>query len=320
MEEARANVFLDKLRVTLKSGEFKKQDPLIERLMEEGFTSTDIASACLAQLQSGESTSAPTQRTGDYERPERQERGNYQDSRPRMRSDDRRAPRGESRERFERPERFAGRREERPPRVTAPVVKSPRPEKSPAITTASVVPAHAKAVPAPSPVESEGRARHSVRAVDQPAASGAHGVTRPTPEVPAKPEVEKTFSDAEILASVKPEPRKPVEAKPPGKSAPPWQRREPSEAKAIQPPKKSRPPAGDYTRLHMNLGEATGVVPIDIVNAIAGETGLPGKVVGNVDIREHHLFVDVVSDHANAILAKLNRTQIKGKKVKVKAA
>ena len=147
-------------------------------------------------------------------------------------------------------------------------------------------------------------------------------VTPPAIKPPSepKPEVEKTFSDAEILASVKPEPRKPVEAKPPGKSTPPWQRHEPAETKAVQPPKKSRPPAGDYTRLHMNLGEATGVVPIDIVNAIAGETGLPGKVVGNVDIREHHLFVEVASDHANAILAKLNRTQIKGKKVKVKAA
>ena len=113
----------------------QKAGPLIERLLEEGFTSTDIASACLAQLQSGEAAPAPTQRTGDYERPERQERGNYQDSRPRMRSDDRRAPRGESRERFERPERFAERREERPPRVAAPVTKSPRPEKKPASRT-----------------------------------------------------------------------------------------------------------------------------------------------------------------------------------------
>ena len=290
VEEARANVFLDKLRATLKSGEFKKQDQLIERLMEEGFTSTDIASACLAQLQSGESAPAPTQRTGDYERPERPERGNYQDSRPRMRSDDRRAPRGESRERFEHPERFAVRREERPPRVAAPVIKSPRPETKPAVAAPVANPAQTKAVPALLSVES------------------------------AKPEVEKTFSDAEILALVKPEPRKPVEAKPPGKSTPPWQRHGPAETKTVHPPKKSRPPAGDYTRLHMNLGEAMGVMPIDIVNAIAGETGLPGKVVGNVDIREHHLFVDVATDHANAILAKLNRTQIKGKKVKVKAA
>jgi ATP-dependent RNA helicase DeaD len=97
-------------------------------------------------------------------------------------------------------------------------------------------------------------------------------------------------------------------------------RREHTEETAVRPPKKSRPPAADFTRLHMNLGETMGVVPIDIVNAIAGETGLPGKVVGNVDIRERHLFVDVVSDHANAILAKLNRTQIKGHKVKIKAA
>jgi ATP-dependent RNA helicase DeaD len=142
-----------------------------------------------------------------------------------------------------------------------------------------------------------------------------------TPHVVSyKPEVEKTFSDEEILASVNPEPRKPVESKPPRKSAPPWERREHSEEKAVRPPKQSRPPAGDFTRLHINLGEKMGVVPIDIVNAIAGETGLPGKVVGNVDIRERHLFVDVAADHANAILAKLNRTRIKGNKVKVKAA
>jgi ATP-dependent RNA helicase DeaD len=299
--EARENVFTDKLRALLKSGEFKRQDQLIERLLEEGFTSTDIASACLAQLQSGEAAPAKPPRTGDYERPERQERGNYQDSRPRMRSDDRRAPRGESRERFERPERFAERREVRPPRVGAPVAKSPRPEKQPATGAPGSDPACFKTVPTP--------------------ASGAHGVSRPTTDTAVKPEVEKTFSDEEILASVmKPEPRKPVESKPLRKSAPPWERREHPEEKVVRPPKQSRPPAGDFTRLHINLGEAMGVVPIDIVNAIAGETGLPGKVVGNVDIRERHLFVDVATEHANAILAKLNRTRIKGNKVKVKAA
>jgi len=51
VEEARANVFLDKIRATLKSGEFKRQDQLIERLLEEGFSTTDIASALLHQLQ-----------------------------------------------------------------------------------------------------------------------------------------------------------------------------------------------------------------------------------------------------------------------------
>ena len=70
----------------------------------------------------------------------------------------------------------------------------------------------------------------------------------------------------------------------------------------------------------MNLGEVQEIKPIDIVNAVAGETGLPGKVVGTVDVRERHLFMDVETEHANAIIAKLNRTQIKGHKVKVKVA
>jgi len=39
-----------------------------------------------------------------------------------------------------------------------------------------------------------------------------------------------------------------------------------------------------------------------------------------VDVRERHLFVDVASEHASGIIAKLKRTQIKGTKVKVKVA
>src|SRR5882724_5042676 len=58
VEEARASVFLDKVRATLQSGEFKRQDHLIERLLEEGFASTDIASALLHHLQAGENAPA----------------------------------------------------------------------------------------------------------------------------------------------------------------------------------------------------------------------------------------------------------------------
>ena len=58
VEEARANVVLDKVRATLKSGEFKRQDQLVERLLEEGFSSTDIASALLHHLQGGEGAPA----------------------------------------------------------------------------------------------------------------------------------------------------------------------------------------------------------------------------------------------------------------------
>ena len=123
-----------------------------------------------------------------------------------------------------------------------------------------------------------------------------------TPQVPSpspKKDVEKTYSDAEILASVV-EPPKKVESKP--------------------APKPSRRTPDNQTRLWMNIGEEMGVVPIDIVNAIAGETGLPGKIVGLVDVRERHLFVDVASEHVKGVIAKLNRSQIKGHKIKMKVA
>jgi ATP-dependent RNA helicase DeaD len=133
-------------------------------------------------------------------------------------------------------------------------------------------------------------------------------VTHPVSE--SKPEV-KTFSDAEILAAVKT-----PEAKPESKLF-----LKPKSAPVPAPkPKVSRATPADQTRLWVSVGEVQGVVPIDFVNTVAGITGLPGKVVGTVDVRERHSFVDVASEHANGIIAKLNRAEIKGHKVKVKVA
>src|SRR5205814_2370009 len=106
VEEARANVSLDKLRLTLRSGEFKRQDHLIERLMEEGFSSTDIASALLHQLQTdGPAPAAKAPREEIREHSEREERPRFRDERG-----DRFRDRGD---RSDRP-RFAERREQRP--------------------------------------------------------------------------------------------------------------------------------------------------------------------------------------------------------------
>ena len=69
-----------------------------------------------------------------------------------------------------------------------------------------------------------------------------------------------------------------------------------------------------------NIGAAMNITPTDIVNSISGETGLPGNVIGRVDIRERHSFVDVSSEHARAVIAKLNRSHVKGYKTKVKVA
>jgi ATP-dependent RNA helicase DeaD len=126
----------------------------------------------------------------------------------------------------------------------------------------------------------------------------------------AKPEPVKTYTDEEILASVKNPETKP-DSKPFAKNKP-----VPAPAK----PKISRRTPDTQTRLWIGLGSEHELAPIDFVNAVAGETGLPGKVVGTIDVRERHSFMDVDTEHLNAIVAKMNRAQIKGFKVKVKTA
>jgi ATP-dependent RNA helicase DeaD len=199
VEEARAVAFLDRLRATLTRGKFKKQDHIVERLLEEGFSSLDIASALIHQLLNEDvspgSGKAQRERDVPVERP-------------------------------------------RPPANLPRAVPS--------------IP------PAPPP--------------------------RSVSPVPTKPAV--------------------VPVRSPETSKKPKSRRTPVE----------------QTRLWMNVGEAMGIIPIDVVNAVAGETGLSGKVVGTIDVRERHLFADVDTAHANTIVATLNRSLLKGHKLKVKLA
>jgi ATP-dependent RNA helicase DeaD len=332
VHEVRANLFLDKLRVTLTSGEYKKQDHLIERLLEEGFNSTDIASALIHNLQGGDAAPAkPAPREeAKFERPERppfreprdDRRGRFEDRPPhnaRFRDDDRRerAPYRDPRD--ERPRRF----EDRPQRGGAPGAAPARPKSfAPLAETVPGAPIKSKAAPAPpaKKIVPPPRSESIVRDVagDSRAPSGTPGTVPASPKA-AEP---KTFSDAEIIASVKPV-AMPLADREIGvpKVAPFYAKvARPESVAQKKRAKAERKTPDDQTRLHINVGEAMGVAPIDIVNSIAGETGLPGNVVGKVDIRERHAFVDVAAEHANAILAKLNRAQIKGNKVKIKAA
>ncbi len=185
--EARTNATLDKLRATLTSGEYKRSDHLIERLLEEGFNSTDIASALLHHLQGGET--APAKPV---------------------------APKTPAPAKFERP--------------------PPPPKRN-----------------TPTPIQHP-------------------------PTAPARPQT------------------------------------------APQKEKVSRAVPKGKTRLWMSIGEEMNVAPLDIVNAITEGTGLPGKIVGTIDIRERHLFADVSTPHVKDIVARMNKTEIKGHRVKVKEA
>jgi ATP-dependent RNA helicase DeaD len=92
------------------------------------------------------------------------------------------------------------------------------------------------------------------------------------------------------------------------------------ETRPAPAPRVSRRTPDEQTRLYMNVGAEMGIAAGDVVAAILGETGLPAMVVGAVDIRERHLFVDVATEHMHGIVAKLKRAQIKGHKLKVKVA
>jgi ATP-dependent RNA helicase DeaD len=59
VEEARSNVFLEKLRETLEAREYRPHDELIDRLLEEGFASTDICSALIHLLQTSGAPAKP---------------------------------------------------------------------------------------------------------------------------------------------------------------------------------------------------------------------------------------------------------------------
>ncbi|MFT3784452.1 MAG: DEAD/DEAH box helicase [Nibricoccus sp.] len=73
VEEARENVFFEKLRGILNAGEFPKQDRMIDRLLEQGYASTDIASALIHMIANGEKAgerSAPELSRAEKETPQ----------------------------------------------------------------------------------------------------------------------------------------------------------------------------------------------------------------------------------------------------------
>jgi ATP-dependent RNA helicase DeaD len=90
VEEKRTNLFFENLRTVLEGGKFRRQDPLVDRLLEQGFSPTDIASALIHLLQGDKPAPAATvKESAPRERAERRE------PRERPRSSDAPSPRKE---------------------------------------------------------------------------------------------------------------------------------------------------------------------------------------------------------------------------------
>ena len=294
VEEARANVLLDKVRATLQSGKFERQDHAVERLLEEGFDSTDVISALLHLLEGGEADAAqPSAKTDERERPQRPERA---------------APSRANAPAPTAPKQF--------PRATvkpAPVKPAP-----PRPTLAVASPAASIPASIPSSVSPAAVATGAPSATVKPAAAKPAAVDLPRTQ-PAKAPLPKKSVRTEMD---KPAARQPVRRDYDEYEDQPGERPQqdvPPGILAMQRPASRRTP-DEMTRLWMSVGAEHNVAASDVVGCILGETGLPTQTVGVVDIRERHTFVDVASGSAHAIISKLKRTVLRGQRLKVKLA
>ncbi|MGV3772735.1 MAG: DEAD/DEAH box helicase [Verrucomicrobiales bacterium] len=287
VEQARNNAFLGKLRATLTSGEFKRQDHLIELLLEEGFTSTDIASAILHHLQTGDGAS--TQASQKPPVSDFRDEGFRQD-----RND-------QPRDRYEKGrDRDQNSFQARPSRPSRPMEARPMEARPKAASPRSMEPRQPSS---------------AFRAVEP------KPVFRPVREPAKEPATPAPTLRAPVSEAQPPEPPRPVakpEAEAPAKKiaiAP----RVPKEEKP-KIDKASRKTPDEQTRIYIGIGSEQGVTPPEILESIQGQTGLSGKAIGFIDIRERHSFVDVAAEHANSVISKLNRAKIGDKRVKVKLA
>lgn len=77
---------------------------------------------------------------------------------------------------------------------------------------------------------------------------------------------------------------------------------------------------GGMTRLFINLGKNQNVKPGDILGAIAGESGIPGRLVGSIDMYDKYTFVEVPKNQAEMVMEAMKQVKIRGKNVRVEIA
>jgi ATP-dependent RNA helicase DeaD len=75
---------------------------------------------------------------------------------------------------------------------------------------------------------------------------------------------------------------------------------------------------GAVARIYVGAGRKLGVRPGDLVGAIANEAGIHSREIGAIDIADRFSIVEVPAESADAIIAALRGTTLRGKKVLVR--
>ena len=77
---------------------------------------------------------------------------------------------------------------------------------------------------------------------------------------------------------------------------------------------------GGFAKLFINVGKMQGVLPKDILGALAGETGMPGKSFGIINVQEKHTIAEVPEESLETIVSVFKKVRIKGVPVKARRA
>lgn len=73
-------------------------------------------------------------------------------------------------------------------------------------------------------------------------------------------------------------------------------------------------------RLFVNAGTDHKIKPGDILGAIAGESGLPGRLIGNIDMHDQYSIVEVPADCAEEVMQSMRRVRIRGRHIHMEFA
>ncbi len=76
----------------------------------------------------------------------------------------------------------------------------------------------------------------------------------------------------------------------------------------------------NQVRLFMNIGKNHNVKPGDILGAIAGESGIPGNMIGSIDMYDKYTFVEISKDSAQKVINVMKKVKIRGKNVNIEVA
>ncbi len=73
----------------------------------------------------------------------------------------------------------------------------------------------------------------------------------------------------------------------------------------------------DMVRLFINIGSENKIQPKHIIEGLVESSGLPGKMVGSIDIFDRYSFVEVPKEFAAEVLRSMKNHTIKGKRINI---